>query len=621
MLTSGAFLLADFSPWPKLVASLADHLWQSTLFALLIGALAALFRKNRPQIRYSLWLCASAKFLIPFALLVSLGAALAPARRQVSAVPAVLWAARTLAQPFAASASSPLSGDLLPTSATYAFKFVGPVLLVSWLLGFWFVLMRFFLHWRRGSLIKRNSATGSYGRERNLLHRAQSRHPVWPSVGLVFTHAAVDPGLIGVFRPAILLPIGIAENLSDEELTAVFFHELCHLRRRDNLAAFFHLLVGALFWFHPLLPFIGAKLLEESERSCDQEVLAAGTPPQVYAEGILKVCRFCLDQPVACASGIAGSDLKKRMEDIMNYRALANMSRPRKIVLTLLAVAALFSPIAFGTLHPASLPAIAAARSSAQRAVAEETPFYESVSIQASLSTAEPRMMLLRPDGFTAKGATLRGMILAAYGLQDTQLTGGPEWISSARYDIEAKAGLPAVVESYKPGEGPKLPGQMMKALLADRFHLVLRQETKNQQVLVLAVERPDPNLRAAKANDAYADGFKGSDGKPAGPGLWESASAEHITLTGQGIPVGFVVRLASELAKHTVVDQTGLSGKYDFTLTVHSSGANTAEPMFNFSEGALNDALRQQLGLQLVPRQSAVAVMTIDHAEKPKVD
>ena len=91
MMTYGAFPLANFSWWPKLVAPLADHLWQSTLFALLIATVARMLRKNRPQMRHSLWLCASAKFLIPFSLLAALGAALAPAMRQVLAGPAVLW--------------------------------------------------------------------------------------------------------------------------------------------------------------------------------------------------------------------------------------------------------------------------------------------------------------------------------------------------------------------------------------------------------------------------------------------------------------------------------------------------------------------------------------------------
>lgn len=621
MMTSGAFPLPDFSWWPKLVTPLADHLWQSTLFALLIAAAAGMLRKNRPQIRYRLWLCASAKFLIPFSLLAALGAALAPSTRQVSAGPAVLWVGRNLARPFASGASLAPSGNVLSASAAHILGFVAQALLVLWFLGFAFVLIRFLTRWRRVSLMKRDSAPGNYSREQQLLRRARSLCPTSRAFSLVFTHAAVDPGLVGILRPAILLPVGIAENLTDAELTAILVHELCHLRRRDNLGALFHMLVQALFWFHPLLWFIGAKLLDESERSCDQEVLAAGTPAQIYAEGILKVCRFCLDAPVACASGIAGSNLKKRMEDIMNYRVWPQLSLPKKAALVMLAALVLIAPITYGALHPAHRRPAANINSSAAPNAENAIPAYESVSIKASSDSTGMNMVLLRPDGFTARNLTLRTMIVTAYGLQDEQLAGGPDWIDSAKYDIDARAGLSVVAEAYKPGENPTLPGEMVKALLADRFHLVLRKESKQQQVLALTFERANQNLHPAKTSDAYADGFKGPDGKPAGPGLWENASAEQITLTGQGIPVRFVTRLASGTAKRIVVDKTGLSGKYDFTLTVKSTGANTVEPMFSFSEEALNDALRQQLGLQLLSQQAEVDVMTIEHAEKPKID
>jgi uncharacterized protein (TIGR03435 family) len=65
-------------------------------------------------------------------------------------------------------------------------------------------------------------------------------------------------------------------------------------------------------------------------------------------------------------------------------------------------------------------------------------------------------------------------MIVTAYGLQDEQLDGGPDWIGSEKYDIDARAGLSVVAEAYRQGENPTLPGKMVKALLADHFHLVL---------------------------------------------------------------------------------------------------------------------------------------------------
>src|SRR4029077_8104902 len=97
-------------------------------------------------------------------------------------------------------------------------------------------------------------------------------------------------------------------------------HELCHVRHRDNLTAAIHMLVEALFWFYPPVWWLGARLIDERERACDEEVLHLGGEPQVYAEGILKVCKSYLETPMACVSGISGSDLKKRIMRIMAKR-------------------------------------------------------------------------------------------------------------------------------------------------------------------------------------------------------------------------------------------------------------------------------------------------------------
>ncbi|MGC1305060.1 MAG: M56 family metallopeptidase, partial [Caulobacteraceae bacterium] len=65
--------------------------------------------------------------------------------------------------------------------------------------------------------------------------------------------AMLEPGLVGIWRPVLLLPEGIATQLAPAEVDAILAHELSHLRRRDNLTAAMHMLVEALFWFHPLV--------------------------------------------------------------------------------------------------------------------------------------------------------------------------------------------------------------------------------------------------------------------------------------------------------------------------------------------------------------------------------
>ncbi len=119
-----------------------------------------------------------------------------------------------------------------------------------------------------------------------------------------------EPGVFGGFRPVLLLPEGITEKLTPAQLEAVLTHEMRHVKRRDNLATALHMMAEAVFWFHPLVRWIWARLVEERERACDEEVLRAGLDPQTYAEGILKVCEFYLKSPLDCMAGVSGANLK-----------------------------------------------------------------------------------------------------------------------------------------------------------------------------------------------------------------------------------------------------------------------------------------------------------------------
>lgn len=122
--------------------------------------------------------------------------------------------------------------------------------------------------------------------------------------------ASLEPGIFGMVRPVLIWPERVSERFDNAQLEAVIAHELGHVRRRDNLAAAVHMLVEGIFWFHPLVWWLGARLAEERERACDEDVVAFGSEPRVYAESILKTCEFCLESPLACISGVTGADLK-----------------------------------------------------------------------------------------------------------------------------------------------------------------------------------------------------------------------------------------------------------------------------------------------------------------------
>jgi TonB family protein len=123
---------------------------------------------------------------------------------------------------------------------------------------------------------------------------------------------------------------------------------MCHIVRRDNLLASIQMLVTAVFWFYPLVWWIGARLVDERERACDERVLARGGRPAVYAESILETCRLCIASPLVNVAGVTGGNLKTRIARIMENVPLAQLGVGQKAALVLAALLTAFAPIASG---------------------------------------------------------------------------------------------------------------------------------------------------------------------------------------------------------------------------------------------------------------------------------
>ena len=165
---------------------------------------------------------------------------------------------------------------------------------------------------------------------------------------VLISNEAVEPGVFGVLRPTLILPADILDSLSRAQLDAVIAHELSHIRRRDNLWSALHMAVEALFWFHPLVWWLGARMLEDRERACDEAVLDAGCDPEAYAHGLLQVCRRYLSRTSAFVSCAGGSDLKRRVTGIMTHHVLRNLNVAQKALLAALGIGAIALPIAAG---------------------------------------------------------------------------------------------------------------------------------------------------------------------------------------------------------------------------------------------------------------------------------
>jgi multidrug efflux pump subunit AcrA (membrane-fusion protein)/Zn-dependent protease with chaperone function len=309
--------------------AITNHLWQSTIFALAAALLTLAFRDSRAQVRYWLWLSASLKFLIPLALLMSLGNnfwdALAASRIAPEFVaPVVSRTMVQIAQPFPAVSFSP--------AAPHTTNWLPIAIFAVWACGFGaIVLMRL-----RGWLRVRAAV------------RAGTPIDIGASVEVRSSPGLLEPGVVGFLRSTLLLPQGILQTLTPPQLEAILAHELSHIRRRDNLTAALHMLVEAVFWFYPPIWWIGARLVNERERACDEAVLSLGNEPGDYAEAILNVCRLYVESPLTCVSGVTGPSLNRRIRAILTQPLAGELRYRKKMALVITGLAVLGAPIVLG---------------------------------------------------------------------------------------------------------------------------------------------------------------------------------------------------------------------------------------------------------------------------------
>ena len=322
---------------PDSLLPIANHLWQSTVFAGIAGVLTLLLRKNRAHARYCLWLAASAKFLVPFSLLMLVGGLVGRHSVVLPAPTRVPVLVEQLNEPFMAAVTS--GAVAIPHASKSAL--VVPTLVALWAIGCGAFVFSWWMRWHRMQVAL----------------RAASPVPFGIGIPALSSASILEPGVFGVFRPVLLLPDGIGDRLAPAELQAILAHELCHVRRRDNLATLMHMVVEAVFWFHPLVWWLGARLMDERERACDEEVLRMGSEAEAYAEGILKVCELYLQSPLKCVAGVTGANLKKRIEAIMANRPMRNLSLPKKVGLVLAAVLAIAIPVILGITNAPGLRA------------------------------------------------------------------------------------------------------------------------------------------------------------------------------------------------------------------------------------------------------------------------
>ena len=592
---------------PNELFPVANHVWQSTLFAAVAGLLTRALSKNRAGTRYCVWLAASVKFLVPCSLLLALGGQVGRHSTAATSAPALSYAAAQISQHFTVPtilATNP------PLAASAPVNWIPAVLCAVWAIGCATVLLSWWRRWR------------------GLRAALRTATPLDLPVGIkAMTSAAfAEPGVFGIRHPVLLLPAGITDVLSPAQLEAIIAHELCHVRRRDNLATAIHMGVEALFWFHPLVWWLGARLMEERERACDEDVLLMGSEPETYSEAILKICELYLESPLPCVAGVTGATLKKRIENIMSKTTGLQLSFTKKAVLAAAGVAALIAPIATGILNAPVIHAQPAAATTAK---------FGRATVKACAGGTPGGSPVVSPGGLNTGCATLAaqfptaGLIQRAYGKlglgnhvspgSAMPVVGGPSWIYTAFYVIDAKA---VDTPSRETMEGP-----MLQALLEDRFNLKIRRETREVPVVVLSVAQAGKLQRATEGTCVPRDHSNPRQPLPPGKRYCNDLigrTGPNTTLNVENATIDSFSKLLGIALDRPVIDKTGTPGKYNFHLefatdpTMLGVGGLTAPPSDGPAGASIFTVMQEQLGLKLENAKGPREFLVIDHIERP---
>jgi bla regulator protein blaR1 len=245
---------------------------------------------------------------------------------------------------------------------------------------------------------------------------------------------------------------------------------------------------------------------------------------------------------------------------------------------------------------------------------------FEVASIKPANPDAQGGLIRFMPGGgLSLTNIPLRNMITFAYDVRDFQVSGGPGWMGTERFDVMARPDRAAVdgqvdVDKMNDAQRKTMRDQIterLRALLADRFQLAVHKETKDQPIYALVVSKNGPKLQETKETANQ-----------------QSMMANRGRTEAHAVPVELLAQLLSSITGRPVVDKTGLTAKYDFVLEWTPDAGADARAQ-GFGDGVntpapapggptIFTALQEQLGLKLEAQKGPVQNIVIDRAEKP---
>ncbi len=403
------------------------------------------------------------------------------------------------------------------------------------------------------------------------------------------------------------------ERLTPARFEAVIAHEPGHIRRRDNATAALHMLVEALFWFHPLVWWICSRLIHEGERACDEAVLRQGSEPRDYTEGILSVSKGYLESPLASFPGVTGADIRGRIHSILTGCTARELGYTKKAVLAVTIVMALATPLVIGVMNA---PVI--------RAQSAPPPQFEVASLKPNNgceNAPPPARAVLSPSPglLELPCVTLESLIRYAHGMfrdgatinfERLPLEGGPSWVHSEYYSLTAKGDGPVRTEM--------LGGPMLQTLLRDRFRLQTHIEMREAPIFTITAAKGGLKVHPLAAGACTPIDLthlpappKPGEPRPdlCGAMMIKPAAKGTAVLDFRGSTITQLAQRLSGFVGRTVVDKTGITGIFNFPLEFAATnpGADPAAEPVPDSGPNIFVALQEQIGLKLSPAREPV--------------
>ena len=310
--------------------------------------------------------------------------------------------------------------------------------------------------------------------------------------------------------------------------------------------------------------------------------------------------------------------------NIVAARGLMQMNWRQKMLVGAAALCAIAAPVLLGQL--------------------QTPPSFEVASIKRHPPEGGKGAMLTSMEGppsdpsrWVASNATTKALIATAYGVKEFQISGGPEWMNSERWDINAKVedSVAAQLQKLPRAQQQAQQALMLRSLLADRFALEVKRGTKEGTVLALVVAKGGPKLKEVAAPDPQAGVVfspvavaPGEHSAPPQGRALVMMNNSRATIASNAAPITDLVDQLSQMLGRQVVDRTGLKGTYQYTLQFSPRGSLAgmppdAEPSADAAAdndmASIFSALQEQLGLKLESTKGPVDTIAIEHVEEPK--